>query len=298
VSYCGQCGERVADGDSFCGSCGAPVSTVEVSPTLPTLSPIMPSNSSLTLLQPGESPFDPAPAPTTVTPATSATPVTRAESVTPAEPVAERTVKADEEWLKPARRSLSPAMIVGFLAIMALAAGLTIIVLGGGDDESSSPSATNATVTTVAATEPSTSVAATTSTTSSTTTTTTPPTPEQQLAATRDTDHAAVEAMVGRWAPQLSGKKVGTVDNGITYDLSTLLTFHEGLASQYGALLLYSGDYNYQTTDLWVSIAPESFATSQGAIDWCVAHSIGRDDCFAKLITHDMSLTNTVKMQP
>ena len=295
MSYCGQCGERVADGDSFCGSCGAPVATVEVSPTLPVLSPIMPSSQatqSLSLLQPGESPFDPAPAPTAVTPVTKAEPITRAE------PASTAQVQADESWLKPARRSLSPAMLVGFVAIMAAAAGLTVIVLGGDDNDSSAPSATSAVVTTAPTSQASTSVAETTSTTSSTTTTTTPPTPEQQLAATRDGDHAAVEEMVGRWAPQLSGKKVGTVDNGITYDLAALLDFHQGLVTEYGALLLYSGDYNYQTADLWVSIAPESFPTSQGAIDWCVAHGIGRDDCFAKLITHDMSLTNTVKMQP
>lgn len=251
----------------------------------------MPSTASTTLLQPGESPFDPAPAPTAVTP------VTQVEPVTNVEPATTRSVTDDDEWLKPARRSLSPAMLIGFVAVMALAAGVTIMVLGG-DDDSSAPAPTSAVVTTVASSEPSTSVAATTSTTSSTTTTTTPPTPEQQLATTRDNDHAAVEAMVGRWAPQLSGKKVGTVDNGITYDLATLLAFHQGLVTQYDALLLYSGDYNYQTTDLWVSIAPESFATSQGALDWCVAHAIGRDDCFAKLITHDMSLTGTVKMQP
>lgn len=298
MSYCGQCGERVVDGDKFCGSCGAPTESADTAATLTTIAPIMPGASSLTLLQPGDSPFDPAPAPapTTVTPITEATPISRGTEPSAAAPA---TVKADEEWqLKPARRSLSPAMIIGFIAVMAVAAGLTVIVLGGGDDESSSPSATSSVVTTVPSSEASTSVAATTSTTSTSTTTTAPPTPEEQLAARRDDDHADVEAMVGRWAPQLSGKKVGTVDDGVTYDLATLLAFHQGLVTQYGALLLYSGDYNYQTTDLWVSIAPESFSTSQGAIDWCVAHSIGRDDCFAKLITHDMTLTNTVKMQP
>lgn len=258
MSFCGQCGEHVEAEARFCGSCGATV----VEP---------PSEAAVQAV------FDPI-------------------------PLAEPALR-DEEWLRPARRSFSPAAIVGFIALVLLAGGATVLLLHD-DDSNSGPANTATTVTTAAA------VTATTVDTGSTTTvvasttpataapTTVPLPPDQQLAARRDADHPAVEAIVGRWVPQLSAKKAGTVDNGITYGLADVVAYHEGLRREYGALLLFSGDYVYQTTNLWVSIAPQSFATAQGAIDWCVSKSIGRDDCFAKLITHDASIIKTTQMQP
>jgi serine/threonine-protein kinase len=211
----------------------------------------------------------------------------------------------DEEWLRPARRGINPGLVVGFIALMVLAAGATVLLLR--DDSPGASSGTSAT--TVAAVAAATTVPATTdpgattsvatdSTAATTTSTTVSLPPDQQLAATRDADHESVEAMVGRWVPQLSAKKAGTIDDGTTYDLAAIVAFHQQLRTEYGALLLFSGDYTYQTTDLWVSVAPESFGTAQGALAWCVAEDIGRDDCFAKLITHDPTITDSVQMQP
>ena len=68
--------------------------------------------------------------------------------------------------------------------------------------------------------------------------------------------------------------------------------------TEHGALLLLSGDYVYTVDDLWVSIAPVSFADAGGALGWCQDHGIGRNDCFAKLITHDENADPTVALQP
>lgn len=281
MSFCGQCGQPVETGAHFCGSCGTPTTPSEAT-----------------------TPATTAPT-TTVPPADVASEATVSALRAVFEPIStEVPIQQDHEWLRPARRSVSPAAIIGFVALVLLAAGATVLLLQD-DEPAASP-----TRTTVPATE-GTSTASTTSgvaTTEATTVATTAPTtaapttvalaPGEQLAATLATDREQVEAMVGRWVPQLSAKKVGTVDDGITYDLADIVTFHHRLQTEYGALLLYSGDYVYQTDDLWVSVAPESFATAQGALAWCVSEDIGRDDCFAKLITHDESITDSVQMQP
>lgn len=360
MTYCGECGERLAPNDRFCGTCGeltdyanatdptplvmprpdpergaggstptvlTPLSVFGIEPTVsdpstdptvptPRLAPFTPASSAATPATAAQTAAMQAtsPAPTIVQAATGVpdagslfdpapAPAGPPTAALPPEHLTSQATGGDAsgQWLKPARRSWSPALLVGFIALVLLAAGATVLLL----DNDDAPRGSSVATTTVAATTPATSGAADTTPSSSTassttavTTTTIALTPEQQLTALQNTDRETVEALVGRWVPQLSAKKVGTVDDGITYDNASVLEFHAGLRAQYGALLLYSGDYTYQTTDLWVSVAPESFATANGALQWCVDEGIGRDDCFAKLITHDPTITDTVQMQP
>ncbi len=267
MSFCGQCGQPVEPGAHFCGSCGASTTSAEAEPTAADVAP----NPTVMALQAVFEPIS-----------------------------TEVPIQHDEHRPRPSRRGFNPLAIIGFVALVLLAGGATVLLLQD-DEPAASPTVT--TVPTDGTAAVSTTAVATTEatiapTTAAATTTTVALPPGEQLAATLATDREAVEAMVGRWVPQLSAKKVGTVDDGITYDLADILAFHEGLHDEYGALLLYSGDYVYQTDNLWVSVAPESFATAQGALAWCVSEDIGRDDCFAKLITHDDSITDSVQMQP
>jgi hypothetical protein len=131
-----------------------------------------------------------------------------------------------------------------------------------------------------------------------TTTRPAPPDPQTQLNDTLDNDRAVVEGLVGFWVPQLSSKKEGTVADGITYSLADVVAKDQELRDGFGAVLLFSGEYNYKVTDLYIDIVPQGFGDPDSALGFCTSNGIDRDNCFAKFITHDMSLTSTTKLQP
>ncbi len=82
------------------------------------------------------------------------------------------------------------------------------------------------------------------------------------------------------WVPQLSSKRPGTVDDGIVWDHDDIWVEHMRLRQQYGAILLWSADWNFGADDLWVTVATTGFPTADGARQWCLNH--GRDTwhCF------------------
>ena len=82
------------------------------------------------------------------------------------------------------------------------------------------------------------------------------------------------------WVPQLSSKRPGTVDDGIVWDHDDIWQEHLRLRQQYGAILLWSADWDFGADDLWVTVATTGFPTADGARQWCLNH--GRDTwhCF------------------
>ena len=140
-------------------------------------------------------------------------------------------------------------------------------------------------------------VAATT-TLAPTTTVFVPPDPQTVLNDQLDNDRGIVEGLVGFWVPQLSSKAEGTVADGITYTLSDIVAKDQELRAEFGTVLLFSGEYNYKVSGLYVDIVPQGFGDPDSALGFCTDHGIDRDNCFAKFITHDMSLTSTTKLQP
>lgn len=101
-------------------------------------------------------------------------------------------------------------------------------------------------------------------------------------------DRAQVEALTGYWVPQLSSKRPGLVANGITYDYRAIWSDYTNLRLRYpGALLLWSGDYSsFRYTDFWVTVSPHAYSSGEAANGWCDNAGIGKDDCYAKRITH------------
>ncbi|MBN6039286.1 hypothetical protein [Amycolatopsis sp. 195334CR] len=101
-------------------------------------------------------------------------------------------------------------------------------------------------------------------------------------------DRTAVSALVGSWVPQLSAKQVGLVVRGETFDHRRI--WHDYLASKQrypSALLLWSGDFSsFKHPDFWITVVPERFSTGEAANGWCVDQGIGKDDCYAKRLTH------------
>jgi serine/threonine-protein kinase len=195
---------------------------------------------------------------------------------------------------------------LGFVALALVAGGITYAIVRESDEADLAGSTdTRVDDSEVVASQPdSTATGASTGPTSSsspvasTTTPTAPPDPLSVLELTRAGDAAVVESLVGQWVPQVSAKRPGIEDDGIVYQLADIVALHQQLATLHGAVLLFSGDYNYLSGDLWVSIVPRGSPTPEGALQFCIDQGIGRDDCFAKFITHDLSITDTVELQP
>ena len=122
------------------------------------------------------------------------------------------------------------------------------------------------------------------------------------LASVIEQDRPAVDALVGRWVPQISAKRDGTEWEGLTYDLPRILSLHEGFAFDDGALLVDGAEYNFMLNGSpmvgwYISIVDVPFADPQGALDWCVAFDFDADNCAAKLITNDQAITPTFVTQ-
>jgi hypothetical protein len=101
-------------------------------------------------------------------------------------------------------------------------------------------------------------------------------------------DRSSVEQLVGEWVPQLSSKSYGIVADGVTYDYEAIWNdFQTTRQSHSDALLLWSGDYTSFTYDnYWVTVVPTPSSTGKQANAWCDSQGFGKDQCFAKRISH------------
>lgn len=94
------------------------------------------------------------------------------------------------------------------------------------------------------------------------------------------------DRLADRWVPQLSSKRPGIVDKGVTWDNALTLQEHLLLRQRYDAVLVWSGDWStFDAPNYWVTIVPVTFATPDGALAWCRAQGLGRNDCYAKLVS-------------
>ncbi|MFV8170917.1 serine/threonine-protein kinase [Mycolicibacterium peregrinum] len=100
-------------------------------------------------------------------------------------------------------------------------------------------------------------------------------------------DHTVVSTQGSdRWVPQLSSKRPGIVDQGVVWDNELTLEEHLRLRQEYGAKLLWSGDWStFDAPNFWVTIAPITYPTASGALAWCSDHGFDRNHCYAKLIS-------------
>jgi len=110
----------------------------------------------------------------------------------------------------------------------------------------------------------------------------------QQLRQIANADRAAVTAqLVDRWIPQLSAKRPGIVDHGVTYDDAMTLQEHQQLRSKYpNVKLLWSGDWStFSERNFWVTVVGMTFPDSAGALAWCRSQRFERDQCHAKIVS-------------
>ncbi len=197
-------------------------------------------------------------------------------------------------------------LVVGFVALTAASFGVTRLVIAGDDTAATPSSAATIAATTPTETPPAQTQPTPTDTVATPTTpATTAPPPEviptdplELLEFLRAQDFARAESLVGQWVPQVSAKRPGIEADGIVYQLPDIVALHAQLQQRFDALLLFSADFNYQSSNLWISIVPIGSAQPGDALQFCVDNGIDQDNCFAKFITHDLSITDTVELQP
>lgn len=192
------------------------------------------------------------------------------------------------------RQSLVPLAVVGVLAAVLLAAVGVVIGILVSRNSGQTPAATQSTPPTVSVTvpEPTVSFSSAPSSAPVPPRQSPPPTdPEvssyQQLRQIADGDRDLVASEAAeRWVPQLSSKRPGVFDEGHVWDNVQTLQEHLRLRQQYGAKLLWSGDWSvFDASNYWVTIAPITFPTADGALLWCTSQGFDSDHCYAKLIS-------------
>lgn len=99
------------------------------------------------------------------------------------------------------------------------------------------------------------------------------------------------------WIPQLSSKRPGTYDNGLVWDNVLTLQEHLDLRQRYNARLLWSGDWStFDESNYWVTVAPYTFSTPDGALQWCVNQGFDSNHCFAKLVSTTHPIAGSTKI--
>jgi serine/threonine-protein kinase len=126
----------------------------------------------------------------------------------------------------------------------------------------------------------------------------------QQLQAWANADRQGVlrgATHPDQWVPQLSSKKLGTVDNGESYSYAMILREFLQLKDRYpgaNVQLLRSGDWStFEKSDYWVTIAGVTYPTSDGALEWCREEGLDSHNCFAKLISTTHSADHSTAYQ-
>jgi hypothetical protein len=116
-------------------------------------------------------------------------------------------------------------------------------------------------------------------------------------------NRAAVTALAGSWVPQVSSKCPGlTVDLGPGFapdgvpdtDSVTpaqILGLHLALAERYGAITTTAADLGSRSVparcagqQLWVSLVPSRYSSSDGPLAWCSDHGFPAGECGARAV--------------
>lgn len=134
---------------------------------------------------------------------------------------------------------------------------------------------------------------------------TAPPDPEvvslQRLESIIAADAPTVAAVAESWVPQLGAKQLGTVWQGVTYNYQEILAEHQRLRDAYGAVLVDGSTYNFRLNDQpmagwFISLVPQAYGDPGGALAWCTAQRIDKENCFAKLVTNNQDAGQTIRL--
>lgn len=125
-----------------------------------------------------------------------------------------------------------------------------------------------------------------------------------QLQSLITNDESVVASLAEQWVPQLSSKELGLEWEGVTYTYQEILREHLDLREEHGAVLVDGGgEYNFKAdgepmVGWYITVVPEGDPEPDRALEWCTDQGIDRFNCFAKLLTVDQGVEDTVVLNP
>jgi hypothetical protein len=112
-------------------------------------------------------------------------------------------------------------------------------------------------------------------------------------------DKQTARSMDEFWVPMLSQKWEGLKADGRTYDQYEVVNLDRQLRSQYGSIVIWSGDYtSFFRSDMWVHVVPRQYSTKEEALDWCRNSNLTREFCGAKFLSHTKNSKGTTAWLP
>jgi hypothetical protein len=114
---------------------------------------------------------------------------------------------------------------------------------------------------------------------------------QAQLDAWVTSDRATANGLVEQWVPQIGAKRKGLVVGTRTFTLQLVVQDHASYRGRYVGTILIPGSafegFKFAPGETWyVTLVATAFPDGEGALKWCRDQGLGRDDCFARLITH------------
>lgn len=124
----------------------------------------------------------------------------------------------------------------------------------------------------------------------------------ESIAAAMDSD---VRALTGSWVVQLSSSTT-YADNQAGIALmseSEILDRLNQAESRYSGssstpLLLWTGDYNFRFSDMWVVVLDRTYSSHEDALGFCASEGYDRDHCLAKYLDRSSNWDHTSKTLP
>ena len=101
------------------------------------------------------------------------------------------------------------------------------------------------------------------------------------------------------WVPMLSQKWEGLRADGRTYDQYEVVNLDRQLRSQYGSIVIWSGEYtSFFRSDMWVHVVPMRYSDKEEALNWCRNSNLTREFCGAKFLSHIKNSKGTTAWLP
>jgi len=110
-----------------------------------------------------------------------------------------------------------------------------------------------------------------------------PPSPKSSIAGSRNS------------VPRVRRNRGPTIpEDHVVYDPVQILREHQQLRQQFGAKLIWAGDWTtYDGSDFWVTVVPQAFGDSSGALNWCSSNGRDRDHCSAQIVSKTLGPNGT-----
>jgi serine/threonine protein kinase len=110
-------------------------------------------------------------------------------------------------------------------------------------------------------------------------------------------DAPTVEQLVGTWVPQVASGRPATTRGGNDPSASSIYARSSALRQQFGAVVFKTDEFIGPEPDMYVVVVPRTGSTPDQALGWCDENGLPANDCFARLVTRDATVSPVIVYQ-